>query len=107
MYKTIDDIMSDKGIPQKDIIVKKIKKGNHAIGYLVAVNTKHLKKYHLLKYSIGWSLCQKNDSFNRKFGQGIALARALKSNYFHFELPKSIQENYLDFEIRCKKYFYK
>ena len=57
---------------------------------------------------IGWSLCSKQDVFDREFGIELALARATKLfdyEYIDDKIPYSIFDDLEIFLDRCARYF--
>lgn len=67
------------------------------------------------KLVIGYSLCHKNDHFNRhpgtgkldkNFARNMATARAVRNlNNNEFTVPESIKNNMTQFLSRCAKYY--
>lgn len=56
------------------------------------------------QYSIGWSLCRSEDTFNKRVGLNIAIGRA-KSQVVHSLLPKSLYSDFEGVLDRAARYF--
>lgn len=57
-------------------------------------------------YTIGWSMCHRNDRFNKETALNIAWNRAdKKTDLAMFKLPHAVQHNFQEFVDRCEKYF--
>lgn len=54
------------------------------------------------KISIGWSRCSKKDKFNKKFGEKIAMNRALSNKYS--KIPCDIMKDIERFVWRVRDY---
>jgi len=70
-------------------------KYGHRLGIVCAIEKK----------DIGWSLCQKQDEFNKDFGLMIAKGRAIKSKINDKKIPRSIYPLVLKMRERAKRYY--
>ena len=87
--------------PKNEIIQYIRDNKRNKIGVMVAF--RHDKEVY-----IGWSLCSKQDVFDREFGIGLAKNRAVKLfdyEYINDRLPYSILGDIEMFIDRCAKYF--
>lgn len=70
-------------------------------GVLVAVKKGNQGNFH-----IGYSMCRKDDTFNKTMGVKIALGRAETTNLETFtKTPYAIRKNLTDFVQRCERYY--
>lgn len=88
------------------MIVKYIRKTNgKRVGVLVAY-TDACDPNH---YLVGWSLCNKTDTFDRAQGMNIALARAItwsvRDKYTMDNVPGTVRKFLTPFLNRCDKVF--
>lgn len=56
-------------------------------------------------FSIGYSLCNKRDRFDKERGLDIAFGRADTWTLIPHDMPRVISENVPGFLERCKKYY--
>ena len=68
-------------------------------GVFIAVRDSNMKDV----VSIGWSLCHKNDKYDKARAEQIAYNRALK--YSTVAIPQSICMELDNFVSRCERYF--
>ena len=69
------------------------KKTNQRIGVVVAVDSQ----------CVGWSLCRKNDTFDKEFGLMVATGRAEYGS--KVRIPTVIQDTYKKMVERSQAYF--
>jgi len=88
-------------IPQYTLISYVRDKKNNPKGVLVAI-----KKGNSGNFYIGYSMCRKDDTFNKNMGVKIALGRAETNNLETFtKTPYAIRKNLTDFVKRCERYY--
>lgn len=82
-------------------IMRKIKDNKGVKGFLVAARKKDSKYF-----TIGYSLCNRKDPYDKNFGVNLALNRALRPlNRKPLPIPTSIVKDCKNFVCRAEKYF--
>ena len=76
------------------------------IGVLMGVRRDTLSRKESSEYSIGWSLCNKKDKFDKEVALDMAWNRAWKrSSLDQRALPEKVNDQIQPFIKRCRKYF--
>jgi len=84
---------------QKEITKKIYGKNKSSVrGYFVA------RKTHEGKLAVGYSLCRKEDKFDKKAGLNIARSRSVELKYIK-NVPVSIRLEFAEFMVRAQKFF--
>ena len=85
------------------ILIEYKKHSENKIGVMVAIDSD----------TIGWSLCKKEDIFDKKVGLNIAIGRAMyvsdlskeEKNIYYQNIPSSLKELFKKMTYRSHSYF--
>lgn len=75
-------------------------KNNNPKGVLIAIKVDSPEGNY---FTVGYSLCAKNDTYNKRLGMKIAMQRC--GTISAWAIPRSIEATLLAFIERCKPYF--
>jgi hypothetical protein len=101
-YKPQPSNIGEKmNIPPYTLITYLRDKNHNPKGVLVAVKKGNRGNFH-----IGYSMCRKDDTFDKSMGVKIALGRAETENYETFSrTPHAIRKILIGFVRRCERYY--
>lgn len=88
--QSVETLREEKGL------FKRIIRGNRRVGSLVSVKTDD-------GFTIGFSLCRKEDKFDKLRSFDIAYNRAIIGT--NVDIPKSIRNEVYEFVNRCERYY--
>lgn len=97
--------MNNAMIPKYTVIQYVRDKNGSPRGVLVAV--KNGDYVGVQGFKIGYSLCNKKDRFSKKMALDIAIGRAEESDNFDLRkpYPREVENMFVPFFERCKKYY--
>lgn len=93
--------MNNTIIPKHTLVSYVRDKNRNPRGMLIAIKKGKKGNFH-----IGYSMCRKEDTFDKNMGFKIALGRAETNNYDTFiNSPHAIRKMLTGFVQRCEKYY--
>jgi hypothetical protein len=89
----------------RDVLIKYVRdKSRKPIGMVVAV------KQEKEPFTLGWSLCNKKDKWNRDIAKKIAIGRAYNIShrdevFTYYDVPESLHDEVHNMNVRANRYF--